>query len=86
FSAVLSSQYENTNRIAPDILFINCGGKHRIPTAVKALKNLNVTIKVVADFDVLNDINPLKNIFENLGGVWNEVEGDWKLVKREIEQ
>ena len=86
FSAVLSSQFDNTDSVAPDILFIHCGGKHRIPTAIKALKRLNVPIKVVSDFDVLNDTNPLKEIFEDLGGVWADIENDWKLVKREIEQ
>lgn len=86
FSAVLSSQFDNTGAIAPDILFIHCGGKHRIPTAVKALKKLNVPIKVVSDFDVLNDTNPLKEIFEDLGGVWTDIENDWKVVKKEIEQ
>lgn len=86
FSAVLSAQFDNTNSIAPDILFIHCGGKHRIPTAIKALKKLNVPIKVVSDFDVLNDINPIKEIFEDLGGVWSEIENDWKIVKKEIEQ
>ncbi|MCR6639720.1 MAG: ATP-binding protein [Sporocytophaga sp.] len=39
FSALLSTQYDNSGSIAPDILFIHCGGKHRIPTAIKALKN-----------------------------------------------
>jgi len=86
FSAVLSAQFDNSGSIAPDILFIHCGGKHRIPTAIKALKKLNVPIKVVSDFDVLNDTNPLKEIFEDLGGVWTDIENDWKIVKREIEQ
>jgi ABC-type transporter Mla maintaining outer membrane lipid asymmetry ATPase subunit MlaF len=86
FSAILSAQYDNTGAIAPDILFIHCGGKHRIPTAIKALKKLNVPLKVVSDFDVLNDTNPLKEIYEDLGGVWRDVENDWKLVKKEIEQ
>jgi hypothetical protein len=86
FSAILSSQYENIGDIAPDILFVHCGGKHRIPTAIKALKKLNVPLKVVADFDVLNDKIPLKSIFEDMGGAWAEVENDWKLVKTEIEQ
>lgn len=86
FSAVLSAQFDNSGTIAPDILFIQCGGKHRIPTAIKALKKLNVPIKVVSDFDVLNDTNPLKEIFEDLGGNWGEVEKDWKIVKKEIEQ
>lgn len=86
FSAILSTLFDNTNSIAPDILFIHCGGKHRIPTAIKALKKLNVPIKVVSDFDVLNDTNPLKEIFEDLGGVWADIENDWRIVKREIEQ
>lgn len=86
FSAILSSQYDGTGAIAPDVLFIHCGGKHRIPTAIKALKKLNVSLKVVSDFDVLNNINPLKDIFEDLGGAWDEVESDWRLVKTEIEQ
>lgn len=86
FSAVLSAQYDNTGAIAPDILFIHCGGKHRIPTAIKALKKLNVPLKVVSDFDVLNNTNPLKEIFEDLGGVWTDIENDWNLVKKEIEQ
>lgn len=86
FSAILSALYDNTGNIAPDILFINCGGKHRIPTVIKALNKLNVPIQVVADFDVLNNISPLKEIFEDLGGVWTEVEADWQLVKKEIEQ
>lgn len=85
FSALLSAQFDHTGAIAPDILFIHCGGKHRIPTAIKALKKLNVPIKVVSDFDVLNDTNPLKIIFEDLGGIWTDVEQDWKIVKKEIE-
>lgn len=86
FSAVLSAQFDNSSSIAPDILFIHCGGKHRIPTVIKALKKLNVPIKVVSDFDVLNNINPLKEIFEDLGGNWTEIENDWKIVKNGIEQ
>jgi hypothetical protein len=86
FSAILSAQYDNIGEVSPDILFIHCGGKHRIPTAIKALKKLNVPITVISDFDVLNDINPIKAIFEDLGGDWSEVASDWQIVKKEIEQ
>lgn len=86
FSAIISAQYDNSGEIAPDILFIHCGGKHRIPTAIKALKKLNVQLKVVSDFDILDDTNPLKEIFEDLGGLWADVENDWRNVKQEIEQ
>ncbi len=86
FAAILSALHDNSNTVSPDILFIHCGGKHRIPTVIRALTKLNVPIKVVSDFDVLNNINPLKDIFEELGGVWTDVEDDWNLVKTSIEQ
>lgn len=86
FAAILSALHDNSNNVSPDILFIHCGGKHRIPTVIKALTKLNVLIKVVSDFDVLNDINPLKEMFEELGGVWTDVENDWNIVKTSIEQ
>jgi len=85
FSAVMSAMHDDTNIIGPDILFIHCGGKHRMPMVVKALVKLNVPLKVISDFDILNNINPLKDIFENLNGDWSTVEADWKLVKHEIE-
>lgn len=86
FSAILSSLYDDLGTIAPDALFIHCGGKHRVPTVIKALKKLNVPMSIVTDFDVLNNLNPIKPIYENLGGVWVDVEKDWKLVKTEIER
>jgi hypothetical protein len=85
YSAMLSATYEDTDSISPDILFIHCGGKHRIPTVVKSLIKLNVIVRVIADFDVLNDINPLKDIYENLGGTWPDVANDWKRVKASID-
>lgn len=57
-----------------------------MPTAIKALKKLNVPMKVVSDFDILNEIKPLKEIFEDLGGVWIDIESDWKIVKDKIEE
>jgi len=86
YSAILSSLFDNTNEISPDILFIHCGGKHRIPVVVKSLMKLNVPIKVVSDFDVLNDSNPLQSIFTELGGNWTDIEQDWKIVKNSIDQ
>jgi hypothetical protein len=86
YSAILSALFSKSDDLTPDFLFIHCGGKQRMPTVIKALKKLDVKLKVISDFDLLNDINPLKEIFEDLGGKWTEVEKDWALVKREIEQ
>lgn len=86
FSAILSSIYEDSGNIVPDILFTHCGGKHRMPVVVKALRKLNVPATVVADFDILNNVNPLKDLYIDLGGNWDDVENDWKLVKDEIDR
>ena len=86
YSAILSATHEDTGSISPDILFIHCGGKHRIPIVVKSLAKLNVIIRVISDFDVFNDINPLKGIYEELGGTWADIESDWKNVKSSVDQ
>ncbi len=86
FSAVLSALHGDSENIAPDILFIHCGGKHRIPVVVKALKQLDVPIKVVSDFDIVNAENPLRKVYEELGGDWGNIQADWRQVKNAIDQ
>ena len=85
YSAILYSLYEESSELSPDVLFISCGGKDRIPTVIKSLKRLDVPISVVADFDVLNDINPIQSIIQELKGDWAAIEADWKLVKDSID-
>ncbi len=68
-----------------DVLFIHCGGKDRLDVAAAALACLAVDVRVVTDFDCLNDEQPLRRIFESVGGRWSDIEKDWKLVKAEIE-
>lgn len=86
YSAILSEIIFIESKTIPDIMFIHCGGKHRMHVVIKALKSLNVRIKVITDFDILNDIDPLKYIYEELGGNWSDIENDWKIVRKEIEQ
>ncbi|TRW48068.1 AAA family ATPase [Aliidiomarina halalkaliphila] len=86
YSAVMSAIFEDQGSIAPDIMFIHCGGKHRIAVVVRALRKLGVPITVVADFDVLSDIQPLRSIVEGLEGGWSELESDWRLVKSSVDQ
>lgn len=85
YSAVFNSIHEKENKTIPDVLFVHCGGKHRIPVAVKALKKLNVPTSVIVDFDILNDKNPLGKIIKEIGGDWNLIEAKWKLVKKSID-
>jgi hypothetical protein len=57
-----------------------------MPIVIKALRKLNVVVRVITDFDVLNDTNPLKQIYEDLDGTWTTIENDWKLVKESIDK
>ncbi len=85
FSAISQVNYEKNDKTYPDVLLTHCGGKHRIPTVVKALKNLGVPVSVVADFDVLNSNHPLRDIIESMNGEWSKVEKDWKIIKQGVE-
>lgn len=69
----------------PDLLFTHCGGKARMPTVIEALRAVSVPVRVVADFDVLREKQPLKKIVESLGGEWSSVEGDWSAVKAALD-
>lgn len=86
YSAVLSSIIDNESIPSPDLLFIHCGGKQRIPIVVKSLQKLNIPTQIVADFDVLNNDTPLKDIFQNLGGNWDSVKDKWRIVKTKIDE
>lgn len=85
YAAVLDSIYEGADTRRPDVMFTHCGGKGRMPTAIRALKRLGVPTVAVADFDVLRDENPLRQIIETLGADWAKFKSDWKLVKNSIE-
>jgi hypothetical protein len=66
---------------SPDLLFTHCGGKARMPTVIQALRAVDVPIRVVADFDVLREREPLRSIVQGLGGEWASVEDDWRVLK-----
>src|SRR5258708_730285 len=51
----------------PDVMFLQTGGKQRIAGVVAALRAASVPVRVIADFDVLNDTELLVNICERLG-------------------
>jgi energy-coupling factor transporter ATP-binding protein EcfA2 len=60
------------DQVGPDTMFASVGGKNRVAKAAAALARLNVRVKVVLDFDALRDEQPLRTIFENLGGTLGE--------------
>ena len=81
--ATLAAQDSDVKR--PDLMFTNCGGKQRLPLVIRALREVDVPVKVVADFDVLSGKDPLKSIVEALGLDWSAVEPDWRAVKSAVD-
>jgi hypothetical protein len=86
YNSVLDSvEVEETEARRPQLLITHCGGKHRMPTVVEALRAVSVPVVVIADFDVLREQQPLRGIVENLGGTWSLVEEDWSVVKSALD-
>jgi len=67
YEAVLTSVVQAGERPPKDWLFVHCGGKHRMPAVVSALKTLGVPTKVIADVDVLREDQPLESLMRLLG-------------------
>ncbi len=64
----------------PDVLFVHASGKHRMARLAEMLRSLDVPVSVIADIDILNEKETFSNLFETLGGDWDEVKNNWKAV------
>lgn len=87
YSAMLeaahASAYPDAKR--PDLMFTHCGGKARLPLVIRSLREVNVPVRAVADFDVLSAEQPLRAIVEALGKTWPHFEKDWHIVKSAVD-
>ena len=84
YSAILTSLGTKQARL-PDVQFTHCGGKYRIAMVLRALIKVGVPAKTICDFDILSDEQPLRGIYEALGGDWHEIETDWRIVKSSVD-
>jgi energy-coupling factor transporter ATP-binding protein EcfA2 len=87
YSAVSETLVEKAGSSArrPDVMFTHCGGKDRCPMVVRALREVDVPVVVVLDFDALSEEQPLRAIVEATGGNWSAFEKDWGIVKGAVE-
>lgn len=85
YSAVLEATNVASDLKNPDLLFTHCGGKARISVVIRALREVGVPVRAVADFDVLSEEEPLKKIAESLGIDWTEIQTDWRTVKQAVD-
>lgn len=63
-----------------ETLFIHCGGKHRMARVAKALRSLNIDVKLIPDVDVLNDENVIKGIVEAFDIDWSTLQKDYNIL------
>lgn len=86
YSAVADSLIDphDENARRPDVMFVHCGGKDRIPMVVRALREVDVPVSIAVDFDILSSEQPLKNIVEAAGGDWSTVAKYWGQVNTAI--
>lgn len=63
-----------------ETLFIHCGGKHRMAKIVKALRSLNISVKLIPDIDVLNDQEAFKAIVEAFGIDFGTMQADYNNI------
>ncbi len=87
YSAILDATMAGNTDDAkrPDLMFTHCGGKARLPVVIRALREVDVPVRAVADFDVLSEEEPLKTIAEALGIDWAKIQPDWRLVKNAVD-
>jgi hypothetical protein len=68
-----------------DVLFIHAAGKHRMAKLAETLRELDVPVSVIADFDILNEEKAFRGLFETLGGDWSTIQDGWRAVKTSVE-
>ena len=63
-----------------EALFIHCGGKQRMAKISRALRALNIDVRLIPDLDVLNDEGVFRSIIEAYGINWNIIEKDYRII------
>ncbi len=86
FYSMLNSAADMKGVKGTETLFTQCGGKQRMAKVIGALKELRVDVKVIPDFDVLNDENILKELVQVCGGEWKQIKRDYNVLVSDIEQ
>ena len=86
FYSMLNSAVDINGVKGTETLFTHCGGKQRMAKVIGALKELKVDVKVIPDFDVLNDENIVKELVQVCGGEWKQIERDYNVLISDIKQ
>lgn len=78
--SIIEKHIKQSNEKYSDTLFIHCGGKQRMSKVVKALKSLNIEVKLIPDIDIMNDENVFKELIETFDIDWTLIQSSYKIV------
>ena len=67
-----------------DVLFVQSGGKQKMPYILRSLMGLGVPTDVIVDIDALNDETFFKKLFEQAGGVWADIQNLYSQVTQGV--
>jgi ABC-type transporter Mla maintaining outer membrane lipid asymmetry ATPase subunit MlaF len=85
YAAALDAELEEAGEPTSDLLFTQCGGKHKMPTAIDALRPMGVPVAAILDIDVLREAPLLERIVTALGGDWGALRQDWEILAAAVE-
>ena len=86
FYSMLNNADDMKGAKGTETLFTHCGGKQRMAKVIVALKELKVDVKVIPDFDVLNNEGILKELVQVCGGEWKQIERDYNVLVSDVKQ
>lgn len=78
--SIIDTHIKQLEKKYSETLFIHCGGKYRMGKIVKALRALNIDVKLVSDMDVLNDEKVFKGIVESFHIEWELIKSSYKSI------
>lgn len=86
YAAALDAELEAAEMPTSDLLFTQCGGKHKMPTAIDALRPMGVPVAAILDIDALREAPLLERIVTALGGEWEPLRRDWEILAAAVER
>ena len=85
YAAMLSHIKEGQESYS-DALFTLCNGKGRMKPLSKTFKSLGIDYRIVPDIDFFNDETLVRTVYENCGGNWAAIEGDYRTLYNAMNQ
>ncbi len=77
--SIMDSYLKQAEGKYSETLFLHCGGKQRMAKIITALRSIDILVKVITDFDVLNDESVIKGIAVACGISWDNVSKDYSI-------